>query len=665
MTSQDSLVGDVASPPSTAPANFAGANLAGPSISAGVSVDPASEPAHVEPASTPETQPVDAFAGVPAPLRAALERRGFGQLTAVQTAVVSAITGGQDGGRNLRISSQTGSGKTVAVGIALAQTLCDPADAGVGPRALIITPTRELAAQVQSELEWLFESAHGVRVDVVTGGTDVRREKLRLRERAKILVGTPGRLLDHIRSRALDTSNIREVVLDEADQMLDMGFKDELDAIVASLPAERRSHLVSATFPPAVRRLAESFQGSALQLEGTVLGQANSDIEHIAYLIRPRQRYAAVVNLLLESWGERCLIFVRTRADTAELCESLANDGLGALPFSGELAQAQRTRTLDAFRNGTIKILVATDVAARGIDVPDIGMVIHAEIPKDTDIYTHRSGRTGRAGKTGKSLIIVPISAQARVNRMLREARVQVRWEPIPSPKKILQGVTKATRRVLYERLEGAEFSEAELTYAQNLLDKQTPAHVVSMLLRMAETPLPRQPMDVPAAEPRAWEPGPRVAVAPRNGHTPHAGAPKRSGAYARFLVSWGTKQGATASRCMSHVCRRGGIASHMVGAIEVNFESTTIEVSEEVAADFEQRCKTPDARDPHVRISRQLGAMPPARSPAPRAEHGSYEFKRPYPPHPPREDFAGPNTGPRVKRAARRQRPLARPPEA
>jgi ATP-dependent RNA helicase DeaD len=617
---------------------------------------------------TPAVIPVDAFAGVPAALRAALQKRGFGQLTAVQSAVVSAITEGQDGGRNLRISSQTGSGKTVAVGIALAQTVCEATGPSPGPRVLIITPTRELAAQVQSELEWLFESANDVRVDVVTGGTDVRREKMRLRERAKILVGTPGRLLDHIRSRALDCTGVREVVLDEADQMLDMGFKDELDAIVASLPAERRSHLVSATFPPAVRRLAESFQGSALQLEGTVLGQANSDIEHVAYLIRPRQRYAAVVNLLLESWGERCLIFVRTRADTAELCESLAGDGFGALPFSGELAQAQRTRTLDAFRNGTIKILVATDVAARGIDVPDIGMVIHAEIPKDTDIYTHRSGRTGRAGKTGKSLLIVPISAQARVHRMLREARIVARWEPIPSPKKILQGVTKATRRVLYERLEGAEFSESELTYAQNLLEKQSPAQVVSMLLRMAETPLPRQPMEVPAAEPRAWEPGPRVAPVVRNGnghsgHSGHSGAGAR-GTYARFLVSWGTKQGATASRCMSHVCRRGGIASHMVGAIEVNLDSTTIEVSEEVAADFEQRCKKPDARDPHVRIVRDGNPGPgPLRAPVPRTEHGNYEFRRP---HLPRDEFAGPaNTGPRVKRAARRQRPLARPPEA
>jgi len=612
----------------------------------------------------------DPLAGVPATLRSAFDKRGFTQLTSVQAAVVAALSDGA-ASRNLRISSQTGSGKTVAIGIALAERLCEAPAAGDaagpgrgGPAALVITPTRELAAQVQTELEWLFEGLPGVDVDVVTGGTDVRREKQRLRRPARVIVGTPGRLLDHIRSRALDPSSVREVVLDEADQMLDMGFKDELDQIVASLPSERRSHLVSATFPPEVERLAQHFQGEALRVEGTALGQANSDIEHTAYLVRPKQQYAAVVNLLLDSWGERCLIFVRTRADTAELCEALAGDGFGALPFSGELPQAQRTRTLDAFRNGTINILVATDVAARGIDVPDIGVVIHADIPKDTDIYTHRSGRTGRAGKTGKSMIMVPVNAQARVHRMLRNARVEARWEPVPSAKKIRQGITKATRRSLYEKLEGAEFGEAELTYAQNLLEKQPPANVIAMLLRMAEPPLPREPMDVPPTEPRAWEPRPRTDAPAERGAPPRVA---RAG-YVRFSLSWGQSRGATASRCLSHVCRRADINRDMIGAIDVGEESTSIEIAADVANEFEQRCRKPDPRDPHVRIMRAGSAD---------AAHGVSESvsprnarntERPQPSFrkaaAPREDIH-PHPGPRVKRAARRPRPLARTTEA
>jgi ATP-dependent RNA helicase DeaD len=597
-----------------------------------------------------ETPPADPFAGVPDPLRHALEKRGFTQLTAVQAAVLSSIVEGRDADRNLRISSQTGSGKTIALGFALAARVLEPPAEAPGPVALIITPTRELAAQVQSELGWLYEAVGHVRVEVVTGGTEVRGEQRRLRSRPVILVGTPGRLLDHIRSRALNVSGVREVVLDEADQMLDLGFRDELDAIVAALPEERRSHLVSATFPPAVRQLAESFQKDALRLEGTALGQANADIEHVAYLIRPRQQYDAIVNLLLENWGERCLIFVRTRADTAELCEALAGDGFGALPFSGELAQAQRTRTLDAFRNGIIRVLVATDVAARGIDVPDIATVIHADLAKAADVYTHRSGRTGRAGKTGRSLSIVPVNAQARMHRLLRDAGINARWEPVPSAKKIRQGVTKATRRVFYEKLAGAEFSEAELSYAKNLLEKQAPERVVSLLLRMAEPPLPREPADVPPTEPRAWAPpgGARPnspPARPRNGN---------SSGYTRFSISWGSRHGANAARCMSHVCRRGGITRHAVGAIDIGLETSSVEVSDEFAAEFERRCRTPDPRDKHVHITLE-GAAPPRRSAPPPERHDARGFA-------PHGSRSAPPPGPRVKRAARGPRGAAVP---
>ncbi len=585
----------------------------------------------------------DPFAGVPAPLRSSLEKRGFTHLTAVQAAVVAALKEGTDGGRNLRISSQTGSGKTVALGIALAQAVTAPGEAPVGPRALVITPTRELAAQVQAELAWLYEESEGVEVDVVTGGTDVRREKQRLRRRARVLVGTPGRLLDHMTSGALNVSGIREVVLDEADQMLDMGFKDELDAIVARMPADRRSHLLSATFPPEVERLARSFQSSALHLEGTALGKANADIEHVAYLVRPSQRYEAVVNLLLEGLGDRCLIFVRTRADTADLCARLAGDGFGALPFSGELPQAQRTRTLEAFRNGIIRVLVATDVAARGIDVPDIGMVIHADIAKDPDVYTHRSGRTGRAGKTGRSLVVVPINAQARMFRLFREARIDARWEAVPNPKKIRQGVTKTARRALYEQLASTELTESELTYAQNLLEKQPPANVVAMLLRMSEPALPREPFELVNAEPRAWNP---------EGARPANSAPRSRGpvSYVQFSMSWGSDEGATASRCMSHACRRSGITRHSVGAINVQEGSTIIEVDASVAREFEQRCRKPDARDPDVHIVR-VGAHGSETRAAPgRVEPGEHADRRP-----PRREFTRPgNATPRVKRTPR-----------
>ncbi len=539
------------------------------------------------------------FESLPAPLRRALQEKGFEALTPVQLAVAAHMAEEESaGGANFRISSQTGSGKTVALGLALAPSLIELAEASApraGPAALIITPTRELAVQVHKELAWLFAHVPGIAVEVVTGGTDVRREKQKLRARPAVLVGTPGRLLDHQRSGALDTATTHQVVLDEADQMLDMGFRDELDAIVDALPSERRSHLVSATFSEAVRALAHRFQGEGVRIEGTALGQANSDIEHSAYLIRPAQRYPALVNLLLQSHGERTLVFVRTRAETAELSEKLAGDGFSALPFSGELAQAQRTRTLDAFRNGIITALIATDVAARGIDVPAITTVIHTDLPGEADVYTHRSGRTGRAGKTGRSLLLVPFSGQRRARRLLQDAGIEATWQPVPTPKKIRQSITKATRRELFRRLSEPTLAEPELQYAQSLLEKVEPAKVIATLLSMAEAPLPRAPFEVDAVDP-AWVPPRTERSGPRGGATVR---------FTPFLVSWGAKHGANPSRCMSHVCRRGGVSRREVGAIRVDVDSTVVEISEDAAQRFEAAVREPDARDPHVTITR------------------------------------------------------------
>jgi len=481
----------------------------------------------------------DPFADVPGPLRTAMERRGFTELTAVQRAVLASDSEGHD----LRISSQTGSGKTVALGFALARSFLRDNREGdeprpPGPIALIITPTRELAAQVRDELRWLLAEIPGMRVEVVTGGTDLRGERRMLRRPPKVLVGTPGRLLDHMRTEAVSFAGIEHVVLDEADRMLEMGFREELEAIIDGLPAERRSHLVSATFPGAVRRVADRFQRKALSLEGTALGQANDDIDHIAQIVAPRQVYAALVNALLLALGEQVLVFVERRAGASELAEELAGDGFAALPFSGDLSQAQRTRTLHAFRSGTIQVLVSTDVAARGIDVPNISMVVHMSPPQDPDSYTHRSGRTGRAGRRGRSLMMVPPRAQQYVQRLLSAARIEADWQPVPTPAKVRKAITKRTRRQLHERLD-AEVgpSEKTMNYAQQLLEGRDAAKVVAALLEQAEPRLPREPMEVEvfaAAPPSEWNnnSGGRGGGRPHRGGGgpgPRRGTPRRS----------------------------------------------------------------------------------------------------------------------------------------
>jgi ATP-dependent RNA helicase DeaD len=280
---------------------------------------------------------------------------------------------------------------------------------------------------------------------------------------------------------------------------------------------------MSATFPRPVRDVADRLQGEALHLEGTALGEANGDIDHVAQLVAPGQKYPALVNSLLLALGQQVLVFVDRRTDASDLAEMLGGDGFAALPFSGDLSQAQRTRTLHAFRSGTIQVLVSTDVAARGIDVPEISMVVHMSSPRDPEAYVHRSGRTGRAGRRGRSLLLVATRAQRHVTRLLTWAKIEADWQPVPTPAKVHKAITKRTRRQLHARLlAGADDGgpdEKAVQYATELLEGRDPAAVVAALLEMARPRLPREPMPIQAAVP--------LDQADRStDRTPHRGKP-------------------------------------------------------------------------------------------------------------------------------------------
>jgi ATP-dependent RNA helicase DeaD len=498
-----------------------------------------------------QAEPSDPLAGIPGPLADAMRRRGFADLTSVQRAVLDTDSEGHD----LRISSQTGSGKTVAIGLALAHHLSDsPAAAAThrrGPSVLVLVPTRELAMQVREELCWLFKGLSGLGIEVVMG-----------------------------------------IVLDESDRMLDMGFREELEAILEGMPDERRTHLMSATFPAPVRRLADRFQRDALHIEGTRLGEANRDIEHVAHVIDRRESYCALVNLLLLNEGGRCLIFVERRIDASSLAAKLSGDGFPVQAFSGELPQAQRTRTLNAFRNGTIKTLVSTDVAARGIDVPDIELVIHFDAPTDPDSYVHRSGRTGRAGRLGRSVMLVPPRARMRMVRLLETARIEARWRPAPSPAKVRKQLRKRFRHQIHARLAAEQArTQHEIDYAKALLDGRDPAAVVALLLELAQPTPARQPME----------------ISDLSAHSTAAVSEAAPGCV-RFAINWGERSGAAANRLLGHVCRRGQIRGHQVGAIEIGRNESTFEIDASVAARFEKLVCRPDPRDPKLRIVRAAG---------------------------------------------------------
>jgi ATP-dependent RNA helicase DeaD len=367
----------------------------------------------------------------------AIERKGYADLTAVQRAVLDpALTG-----RDLRITSQTGSGKTLAIGLSLRGIVSQDAPARQGvaaPRALIVAPTRELAHQVEQELSWLYAESK-VRLATTTGGASYRDEHRALSRGPAIVVGTPGRLLDHLDRGSIDPAQVEVVVLDEADRMLDLGFREDLEKLFEKVPKERTTHLVSATFPRMVRAFADRLQREPAHVEGTRLGAANADIDHVIHVVAPDQRLDALINLLLANPQDQTLVFVRTRADAAHIANELVVTGFAASALSGEMEQSARNRTLAAFKQGGLRVLIATDVAARGIDVQDVSRVVHGELPTNPDAYTHRAGRTGRAGRKGISSLLVPPIGVVRATRLLRGLGVQHRFEPIPSAAEILR----------------------------------------------------------------------------------------------------------------------------------------------------------------------------------------------------------------------------------
>ncbi|OYZ89231.1 MAG: DEAD/DEAH box helicase, partial [Xanthobacter sp. 17-67-6] len=313
----------------------------------------------------------------------ALAARDYNEPTPVQAAVLAPETAGRD----LLVSAQTGSGKTVAYGLAIAETLLGEAEflgAAGAPQALIVAPTRELALQVHRELEWLYENARA-RIVACVGGMDPRRERRLLSDGVHIVVGTPGRLRDHIERGGLDLSALQVAVLDEADEMLDLGFREDLEFILSAAPETRRSLLFSATLPRGIVALAKRYQHDAMRIEVANTQGGHADIEYRAVRIVPKEMEHAVVNLLRYFESPSAIVFCNTRESVRHLLSTLQERGFAGVGLSGEMGQNERNQALQALRDGRARVCVATDVAARGIDLPNLGLVIHADLPHDSE----------------------------------------------------------------------------------------------------------------------------------------------------------------------------------------------------------------------------------------------------------------------------------------
>jgi ATP-dependent RNA helicase DeaD len=589
-----------------------------------------------------------AFPSASPALDRALVARHYDEPTPVQTAVLAAPAD-----RDLLVSAQTGSGKTVAYGLALgptllgAEELLPPAGA---PLALVLAPTRELALQVERELTWLWAET-GARIVPCVGGMDPRAERRRLDQGAHIVVGTPGRLRDHLERGGLDPSAIRAVVLDEADEMLDLGFREDLEAIVGATPVERRTLLFSATLPRPIVTLAERWQHSALRISVSGANRAHADIEYRAIRVGPKDVLAATVNLLRFHEAPASLVFANTREAVRHLQASLQERGFSVVALSGELGQHERNQALQALRDGRARVCVATDVAARGIDLPNLDLVIHVELPHDREVFQHRSGRTGRAGRKGVSCLLVETHRRRRAERLFDETGIQPEWSGPPTADEIR---TLERARFLADPTLAEPAEEEDLELARLVLADRDPEAVAAALARLWRR-------SRPAVE-EVVDPGSPEARAARRRAFDEGPAAEGGGVW--FRANIGRRQNADPKWVLPMLCRRGGIERGEIGRIRIFDQETQFEVASRVAELFWTNARRPD--EEAILIAPADGAPPPERR-GPREERRAPRGPRPTgdrpagdrPPRPPRSTH-GESDGPRRPKRRRDRGPEA-----
>ena len=525
---------------------------------------------------------------LPPVLGEALSARGYDSLTPVQTAVTTPDAQGRD----LIVSAQTGSGKTVAFGLALAEQVLSELGAAAlveRPLALVIAPTRELALQVSRELAWLYAGAH-IRIATCVGGMDASKERRNLRGGPAIVVGTPGRLRDHLERGALDLSGLAGVVLDEADEMLDMGFREDLEEILDAAPDTRRTLLFSATMPRPIEQLAKRYQRDALRLSLVGETRGHGDIAYQAITVGPSEVENAVVNLLRFHEAETAICFCATRDSVRRLHATLQNRGFGVVALSGEHSQSERNTALQALRDRRARVCVATDVAARGIDLPTLSLVIHVEIPRDAESLQHRSGRTGRAGKKGIAALVVPYNRRRRVEGMLRGAQIEAEWLDAPTP----EAIAKRDRARLLETItEPREYEDGDRKLAAELMERMTPEDIAAALVHAHRAEMP-QPEELLANTPEARDKAKAERHRPGFEDT------------VWFKMDIGRRQNAEPRWLLPLVCRRGHITRNEIGAIRIGQNESWFEVPRAVAGkvtDAIARTASPDDEQDAIAI--------------------------------------------------------------
>lgn len=408
----------------------------------------------------------------------AIEEKGFKTPSAIQAGVIPLLLNGE---KDIIGQAQTGTGKTAAFALPLLERINASEKR---TQAIVLTPTRELAIQIVKEIQ-SFSVPNSPKVEVVYGGNPMRHEINALRRNPQIIVGTPGRVQHHIRTGVLRLDDIKYFVLDEADEMLNFGFREEIEKILELTPPQRRVLLFSATMPKSILAIVNKYMGDYDSVKIDAKDMTNTNITQKYYCIAPQDKFEALCQIMEAEETFYAIVFCRTKNNTDVIANKLAAKHLSAEAIHGDIDQSQREKTLKKFREGKIKILVATDVAARGIDVESLNFVVNYSIPENEEIYTHRIGRTGRAGNTGTAITLITASERNRLNQFERKLNVKIQKGVLPSPKELIE----KKKQHLIERIESI-IDNNHIEYlepiAKELLEEADATKVVAALLKDA-----------------------------------------------------------------------------------------------------------------------------------------------------------------------------------
>jgi ATP-dependent RNA helicase DeaD len=549
--------------------------------------------------------PFSALGVQPEVLRA-LDELGYEEPTPIQTAAIPPLLEGRD----VVGSAATGTGKTAAFAIPIVQGI-EPRQ---GVQALVLAPTRELAVQVAEAIH-RYGRHLGITVLPIYGGQDISRQLAALRRGVQVVVGTPGRVLDHLHRRSLDLSGVRYVVLDEADEMLDMGFIEDIDAILGETPEERQTALFSATFPPRIRQLADRHLRDPERLAIKQRQMETPLVRQVAYVVPRPHKLEALGRVLDLEAPTSAIIFCRTRTEVDELTEALAVRGYRPEALHGGLGQPQRDRVMARFREGVADLLVATDVAARGLDVEHVSHVINYDIPQSPEVYVHRIGRTGRAGREGTAITLV----QPREHRLLkgieRVVGRPVESARIPTIADVRVRRLELLREELQELLVEDDFDSFRVT-VQSLAEEFDAMDIAAAAVKLAamerQGEAPENTADIPQWEPRQDWPE-RESRGPRGRRDQSQGGRSRgrlgSEDVTRIFIGVGRRRGIRPGDLVGAITGEAGVASDMLGAIQITDGYSLIEVPELVADEIIKAMKQASLRGKKVIVRRDRDA--------------------------------------------------------